>query len=875
MFKSLKRRVALGAVAAVGAAGLVTIAAPAANAAANLTAFTVGVFPQRATTGDNVNLPSGVNSRTITALVTTTGTDTGTIIGKITSAPTPASADSLTAVAAGDTLTATYTDWSGAATYTTVPATGAVFTAKRAGASGPNFNTAGTYTVTWWFDKTANNLIDADEPFSVSTFTIGGRPTALSLASSALTVAGTGNKTFNVLLKDANGAPTSLAGNERVTMLATSLIETMTVTGGAASGNRVATATGAPNATNTAASYIASGDTQTASTGAYPISASLTGAASGTIAFNLGGTLDPVAAVTGTLTASAVGYATSIALTNTAGVTAHNTVAKPGAGNVTNSGLKFVAPQVMDTGFAADGTFYEVDANATTAAVLNFALTGTAGAIVNVTLASSQYADNGIVPGTTAVTLDASGKATYTVTPVVATGTIKVTTSMAAADGVKRATGYAVTYAASAVTAAVMASNGITSDPDLSKVTSTIVKTGSTTSVKVTVKDQYGVGKQYYAVTGSLTATSRNYGATITQQFTDASGVATISLTDASTSTTNLSDVLTVQITAPGSSSPLLTDQTGSNKLTITYSSSGTYASLALTGGTTSTAEVKKDILNADDATNYAVTLTPALKDSTGNVISGVALTYTGSAGVKFRSAVATRTTGGDLGTLTAASQTAVYAYGTKPGTATVTVTGGGLTATATFTVNAIAAVTTARSVAVTASGNKFTAVVTDGWGNVVPGVTLSFATTSQGIFGGGVTSTSAVTDASGAATAVVSSADGKAGDVTVSATIADAGTQKASLATSPVTDFAAGLATASAKGAVTATTTTATTDAATTSKINDIATAVANLSTTVAGLVASLVAQIKDTKAAIADTKAALDKLAAVVAKIQKKVKA
>ena len=42
MFKSLKRRVALGAVAAVGAAGLVTIAAPAANAAGapTATAFT-------------------------------------------------------------------------------------------------------------------------------------------------------------------------------------------------------------------------------------------------------------------------------------------------------------------------------------------------------------------------------------------------------------------------------------------------------------------------------------------------------------------------------------------------------------------------------------------------------------------------------------------------------------------------------------------------------------------------------------------------------------------------------------------------------------------------------------------------------------------
>ena len=43
MFKSLKRRVALGAVAAVGAAGLVTIAAPAANAALTGDAITASI----------------------------------------------------------------------------------------------------------------------------------------------------------------------------------------------------------------------------------------------------------------------------------------------------------------------------------------------------------------------------------------------------------------------------------------------------------------------------------------------------------------------------------------------------------------------------------------------------------------------------------------------------------------------------------------------------------------------------------------------------------------------------------------------------------------------------------------------------------------
>ena len=102
MFKSLKRRVALGAVAAVGAAGLVTIAAPAANAA-NITAISLAVYPQRAVTGTSANQ--------ITADVTTTGSESGTVVAVFTSVPTPATADSASAVAVGDTMTSTANDW--------------------------------------------------------------------------------------------------------------------------------------------------------------------------------------------------------------------------------------------------------------------------------------------------------------------------------------------------------------------------------------------------------------------------------------------------------------------------------------------------------------------------------------------------------------------------------------------------------------------------------------------------------------------------------------------------------------------------------------------------------------------------------------------
>ena len=169
------------------------------------------------------------------------------------------------------------------------------------------------------------------------------------------------------------------------------------------------------------------------------------------------------------------------------------------------------------------------------------------------------------------------------------------------------------------------------------------------------------------------------------------------------------------------------------------------------------------------------------------------------------------------------------------------------------------------------------TATVKDRYGNPVYLVPVTFKfTTGAGRFAGGSLSTSATTGLDGVAIADIAplASESGAGTMTASYTSQDAAV--ATLNADGLTAYPAEVYKATATVNVTAgTATTATTDAATTSKINDIATAVANLSTTVAGLVASLVAQIKDTKAAIADTKAALDKLAAVVAKIQKKVKA
>jgi hypothetical protein len=352
-------------------------------------------------------------------------------------------------------------------------------------------------------------------------------------------------------------------------------------------------------------------------------------------------------------------------------------------------------------------------------------------------------------------------------------------------------------------------------------------------------------------------------------QYTGADGTATVTLTDVSTSTTNMTDVLTVNVAAPGTDVVANNLITG-NTLTITYSATGAYSTLTLTGGTTATVTQTRQI---ESVTGSAVALvevgiTPSLKDSAALAVSGVGITYTGSDGVFFRTTSGTRATGGDKTTVTAGSTTQVFAYGTKPGVATITATGGGLTATATFTVSAAIA-GTARILSAAGAAGRVTATVKDGWGNPVAGVTVSFASDNKGIFGNGTSSTSAVTDANGLASSLVQSADGTGADVSVISTIS--GGQTASLADGDVTGFAAGVATVTTVAKPTAGA--ASTDTAITAVKTDVATAnaaVKALATQVTVLQASVATLIDSLTTQIASLMKSVSALTKAVAKLQ-----
>jgi hypothetical protein len=604
---------------------------------------------------------------------------------------------------------------------------------------------------------------------------------------------------------------------------------------------------------------IGSTDSITASTGSYNIAAGFaTGATSAGIAINLGGALDPVAVQVFTLTAAASGNATKVEVVNATGITVETITA--GAGLGTGTPTKYAAPTAVET---ITSTTYLLTTSVPTVSTKIY---GTAGSVVNVTVSGTAA---GITAAVEPITIGADGTATITKTATTATAGNTIVLSIPTKTADLTAGNIVNTYkfATPAVTAAALGSNGISTDVLSTSVSTIIQKTGATTALKVTVVDQYNTPKQYYAVSGTLGTTNRNYGATITTVYTDANGQATLSLADASTSTTNLTDVLTLSVTAPSTTSNLLSS---GNALTINYSATGIYASLAVTGGSTATTTVTKNVETSTGVAGAEVTLVPVLKDSLGNVITGVGLVYTGSEGVYFRTAALTRPTTGDVTTVTRGSNVTVYAYATKPGTATVTITGGGLTATQSWTVSA-AAVATARNITAVAAAGRVTATVKDGWGNPVAGATVSFATDSKGVFGNGTSSTSAATDASGTATAVVQSADGTGGDTVVIAS--HTGNQAASLVDTPVKGFTAAVASVTVTAKPTAGA--ASTDTAIAAVKTDVATAnsaVKTLATQVTVLQASVATLIDSLTTQIASLMKSVSALTKAVAKLQKK---
>jgi hypothetical protein len=720
------------------------------------------------------------------------------------------------------------------------------------------FNKTGSYGVFVFLDLDSDGLFDtADEEIGVNgTFVNGGTPSSLTITPAATSGALGVAANFYVYATDASGNYTLVNGSgEQVDLTFTALSGTVT---GAASGVGAA---------------ITSADSVTAGKNYYKyIQTPATGAGTYKVTANFSGSLVPLAtsATSGTITVLGGAVATKVSVVTTAGVT-------------DTADSTYAAPASL-TSAAATNT---IALNPLTALSVTYKITGTPGTYVNVALAASGTLPTGVTAGTTPTLIGADGTALFTVAATAATG---------------GTSGYTLTvpYSAGNLVYTANYDNATVQNATITidKVTSTKNKIQSsaaaTNSFVVTVADEYANLYPNYTVYLTTDADQRNASKSISA-VTDATGKATVALTDSSTSTTLLTDSVAFGVYAPASASDLSTLST-----TIYYTNQ--LGALTLAGGSTATSEVIRyvpsdDTLSsgASNTTDEVAAITISLTDKNGAAVTGnYAITFTSSTGALFGATKTGTSATGDtpaygVSSISVLASETVYAFATKPGVHTITATVGSLTATQTFTVKTNSAA--GRNVTLVApttgvSGVASTAVatVTDGYGNVINGAEVVFVR-SGGRLVGGASSQTVTTNLDG--TASIDYTTDVEGSVTITAGLPVSAAQDDSIADSPVTGFTAASGsksvktnfTGTAQDAVNAATdaaaeavdaANAATDAANAAaEAADAATAAAQ---DAADAVAALSTQVSE---AIDALKKQIVALTNLVIKIQKKVKA
>jgi hypothetical protein len=268
----------------------------------------------------------------------------------------------------------------------------------------------------------------------------------------------------------------------------------------------------------------------------------------------------------------------------------------------------------------------------------------------------------------------------------------------------------------------------------------------STNAFTAEFEDQFGTAVASEAVTVALTGRNAVASSTL---ITNALGQVTYSVTDAGTAGTT--DSLSFTSSTAGSVT---------KTVTITYGTS-TVTTMTLTGGNTtagvtSTVLTVKDIdAGIDGASTTTHAFVATLKDAAGALMAGVPVTWT----ISGTTAAVTSTT---MTTYSAADGTATAAvYGWAAGTYTVTATAGATTATGTITFGQVAGTAEARVLSATLAGQVITAKVVDRFGNPVSGVSVyAVKSAGTGYFGSGLSKTSDTTDAAGLVTFAVAGGD-------------------------------------------------------------------------------------------------------------------
>jgi hypothetical protein len=315
-------------------------------------------------------------------------------------------------------------------------------------------------------------------------------------------------------------------------------------------------------------------------------------------------------------------------------------------------------------------------------------------------------------------------------------------------------------------------------------------KFGDTSTVTGSLADQFGRIIADKPV--NVVVTGRQAG-TYTGT-TNAAGQFAFTWKDVNPATTvTLTDVLTFNYPYLASATATTTTNAASSSRTVTYSATGiAVGSVSVAApSATNTRPIDMDAQIGAPAAGSVVTYIASVRDAAGlPVVAGALVTFTGGADDLFVS--------GSTGVTDEFGQASVSVYRTKVGAPTITATAGGVTSAAAPAVrwtndvanntpssapNASSAFRQARYIALAADIAsavstgviRFTATVTDRFGNAVAGSQVTFSETGAGRFFNPPTSNQVTTNAAGQASIDLNSQAGETGAVSVTATITDA----------------------------------------------------------------------------------------------------
>ena len=489
------------------------------------------------------------------------------------------------------------------------------------------------------------------------------------------------------------------------------------------------------------------------STGGYTFNVSASGAS--TVTFTAAGqaTTAAMTASAFTLTTTAANYGTSYGFTTAAlaGEAGYGIVeATEGWEGGEPDLLTAPTAAVPTGGSTGDDDFYVSTARTTIPLVVNYT---TGGSFTYTVAAVTGYP---LPTGITAGTYTVTGSSTDSITALSFTTT---TPSSGQRFKVTWDKSMGVTTTATFIYQApqVGSSSGsvvITNDASSKKV---LVTTG-TVSAEATVRDQFG--SLVSGATVLWSNSGRNTSAASTTTTTNALGKTTYSYTDASTSTTSLTDTVSILVTSGNSGSY--------------YSESTAFTFVTALAATTVTAvaqDADGEITADDSSASWVVTVTGASGEALSGypvVVSGMTNTYAGSATVYT----------GSTGTAT------LTVYGKTVGTDTLTFTSGGKSATGSIEVVAGASRTYAidKATVAMAPGDApiVTVTVKDQYGNVVEDqtVTVTYAGTAGGVASvNGVNAASGTTDANGQVKITLGASTAGTGTLTVKSTMANTST--------------------------------------------------------------------------------------------------